>query len=565
MAYMHLDDDRLLFLPLGGSGEIGMNLNLYGHMGKWLMVDCGMAFAGDNTPGVDLIFPDTHFLKEECDNLLGLVVTHGHEDHIGAIPHLWSQFRCPIFATAFTAGLIREKLKEANLVDEVDLIIVDDTQELSLGPFDIRYIPLAHSIAEGNGLAIKTSKGTLFHTGDWKLDADPLIGPLCPSQELTALGQSGVLAVIGDSTNVFNEVPSGSEKAVQESLLDIVQDLTGRVVITTFASNVARLETISKVAEATGRHLILLGRSMIRIVKIAHENGYLGNFTNLVDQEEADYLPKDNVLIVCTGCQGEPRAAISRIARDDHRHLHLAEGDNVIFSSKIIPGNEVTLGHLFNNLAAKGVNVITEKDAFVHVSGHPGRQELRQMYGWTKPKAIIPVHGEYRHLKRHFELAHEIGVANTIIPKNGDVIEIDDTGTLKAIDKVPVGRFALDGSEIVPDDSVSIVERRRMITSGIVTVSLIFTKIGDLMAEPVMSLRGLPKADDDNFYDSVLDEIEAGVERMRAKARLNDDAVEEVVRIAVRRFCRKSIGKNPTVDTLITREHHLTLTRNRGG
>ncbi|WP_417449031.1 ribonuclease J [Kordiimonas sp.] len=553
---MKPEDPRLLFVPIGGSGEIGMNLNLYGHRGKWLMVDCGMSFADDYLPGVDLIFPDPVFIEEERDNLIGLVLTHGHEDHIGAVPHLWRRFRCPVYATPFTAELVADKLKEAGLTDEVELHIVDALETLELGPFTIKYLPLAHSIAEGHGLAIDTSVGTIFHTGDWKLDENPLIGPVCPSPALSALGEQGVLALVGDSTNVFNASESGSEAAVRESLKQLVADMKNRVVITTFASNVARLETIGEVAKATGRRLVLLGRSMERVVKAAKATGYLKDFPPLVDEEDADYLPRDEVLIACTGCQGEPRAAIARIARDDHKHLKLSPDDNVIFSSKIIPGNELVLGQLFNALAIKHINVVTEKDAFIHVSGHPGRAELKKMYEWTRPLCAIPVHGEARHLQRHAAYARELGIKHTIVPKNGDIIQISAKG-LKLIDDAPVGRLALDGREVVSIADEAIADRRRVALSGFVTASVVFDRDGTLAAEPLLALLGVPRQDDDVFYDGMLDAIEDGIERMPKPAKQSDTMVEEVIRIAVRRYCRREVGKNPGVASLINRRSEL--------
>lgn len=556
MGYMHKKDDRLLFLPLGGSGEIGMNLNLYGHRGKWLMVDCGMSFADNYLPGVDLVFPDPEFIEDEQDDLVGLVLTHGHEDHIGAVPYLWERFRCPVYATPFTAELVKGKLQEAGLLDEVPLHIVDAHEAIDLAPFEVSYVPLAHSIAEGHGLTIKTSRGTVFHTGDWKLDDRPLIGPACPSPVLSKLGEEGVLALVGDSTNVFNPSESGSEAAVRESLIELVKDMTNRVVITTFASNVARLETIGEVAKATGRRLVLLGRSMERVVRAAQETGYLKDMPNLVDQEDADYLPKDEVLIACTGCQGEPRAAISRIARDDHKHLQLSPDDNVIFSSKIIPGNELILGQLFNQLAIKGVNVVTEKDAFVHVSGHPGRAELAKMYGWTKPHTAIPVHGEARHLQRHAKLARELGVEHTLVPKNGDIIEISEDG-LTLVDEAPFGRLVLDGTEVVSFEDAAIADRRRASHNGFVSVSVIFDDDGALAAEPLLAPLGLPRNDDVGFCDGLLDAVETAIERMKPDLRDSDIHVEEAVRIGIRRFCRREIGKNPGVAVMISRRDQI--------
>jgi len=558
MAYMKKNDERLLFVPLGGSGEIGMNLNLYGHKGQWLMVDCGMMFADSYSPGTDLVFPDPSFIEGEQSKLAGMVLTHGHEDHIGAIPHLWERLRCPMYATPFTAELIADKLREAGLQDEVELFVVKPNTDLQIGPFAVRYFPLAHSIAEGNGLSIKTGVGTLFHTGDWKLDDNPLIGPVCPSESLTALGNEGVLALVGDSTNVFNEKPSGSEAVVRENLIKLVSDMDKRVVITTFASNVARLDTIGAVAKATGRSLALVGRSMQRILKAGRATGYLQNLPELVDEEYIEDLPKDKVLIACTGCQGEPRAALSRIIRGDHRNVKLSVGDTVLFSSKIIPGNDLVLGQLFNEIVEKKINVVTEKDAFIHVSGHPGRSELAEMYGWVKPQAVIPVHGEARHLMRHAEFAKELGIEKTIVPRNGDVIDISDQG-LNKLDEVPVGRLVLDGKKIIDIDDIAVAERRRASQNGFVTVSLFFDKHHRLAAEPVAAVLGVPTGSDEIFYELLVENIEKSVDKMKASERKNDAAVEEVARIAVRRYCRKTVGKNPGVATLITRWEHIEV------
>lgn len=549
---MKKSDDRLLFLPLGGSGEIGMNLNLYAHKGKWLMVDCGMSFAGDHFPGVDLVFPDPTFIEREKDQLLGLVVTHGHEDHIGAIPHLWRRFRCPIYATPFTAALITDKLSEADLLDDVELNIVEHDGPFELGPFTITYLALAHSTAEGHGLVIETSQGVIFHTGDWKLDSNPLIGPVCPADKLKALGDKGVLAMVGDSTNVFNPDNAGSELAVRDSLIKMCEDRSGRIVITTFASNVARLDTAGEVARATGRHIVLLGRSMQRITKAAKATGYLKNFPDVLDEEDASHIPRDKILILCTGCQGENRAALARIARNEHKHLTLAAEDTVIFSSKIIPGNELVLGQLFNVLASNNINVITEKDAFVHVSGHPGQADLKDMYAWIRPQVAVPVHGEARHLLAHAALARDCGVDHALVPKNGDIIEINSSGAQK-IDEAPVGRMVLDGDQVIAEDSPAIADRRRASQQGFLTVSIVLEEDGALASDPQLAVLGLPALEPEVFYDQLLDTCETTIERMKAKQRLNDDAVEEGIRIALRRLCRANLGKNPGVAVLISR------------
>ncbi|WP_374763933.1 ribonuclease J [Yunchengibacter salinarum] len=555
MTYMADHDDRLLFVPLGGSGEIGMNLNLYGHKGRWLMVDLGMTFAGDQVPGVDLIFPRVDFIKQERDQLEGLVLTHGHEDHIGAVPYLWKELRCPIYATPFTAALVRDKLAEAGLLKEVPLYEVAAGETLELGPFKARYVPLAHSIAEGHGIAIETGQGTLFHTGDWKLDDRPLIGPANPETPLTELGDKGVLAMIGDSTNVFNAHESGSEAAVRESLVDLAQTVEKRLVITTFASNVARLETIGAVAKATGRHLCLIGRSMKRILQAGQQTGYFTDMPPLIDEEDVADLRREKVLIACTGCQGEYRAALARIARGEHRNISLSEGDTVVFSSKIIPGNELGLGALFNGLALQGVETVTEKDAFIHVSGHPGRAELARMYEWVRPKLAIPVHGEPRHLLRHARFAREQGVEQAIVPHNGDVIRIAPDG-LEKVGEVTHGRLALDGKVVVPLDGYSIVERRRIAQNGLISVSLVIDDAGEMMAEPLLAPQGVPGLDD-ALYDALLEQTETMLDKLGAKRRLDDGQVEEATRIALRRVCRRALDRNPVVDVLITREQDL--------
>lgn len=552
MSYIKPKDPRLLFVPLGGCGEIGMNLNLYGHKGRWLMVDCGMSFAGEEAPGVDLIFPDTSFIEEEKARLDALVVTHGHEDHIGAIPFLWPYLECPIYATPFTAELIREKLVEEGLEDDVPLHVIGPETDINIGPFGIRYQPLAHSIAEGHGLVIETGAGTVFHTGDWKLDSRPLIGPASPSGSLEALGDKGVLALVGDSTNIFNPSESGSEAAVRESLYDIVKGLRGRVILTTFASNVARLDTAGFIARKTGRQVALIGRSMKRIYRVAKETGYLQDFPPIVEEEAVSYLPPDKVLVLCTGCQGEPRAALSRIARGDHKEISLVEGDTVIFSSKIIPGNEKSIGVIFNMLAERGIDFITEKSHFIHVSGHPGREELAKMMAWTRPKAVIPVHGEAQHLRRHADFAREQGIDHVIVPKNGDVIEISETG-LKRIDHVHTGRFALDGHDLVSITSPSILERRRVMFNGVVSVSVTLSSASRLTKTPLVDAMGIPRGHTQELRDILAGEIEDAFDYAAKRDRTNDGGVEQIVRLAVRRYCRSELGKNPQVMVLINR------------
>lgn len=543
----------LYFLPLGGAGEIGMNLNLYRCDGKWLMVDLGMTFAGEQLPGIDLIFPDPAFIAERRDDLLALVLTHGHEDHIGAVPFLWPQLRCPIYATPFTAELVRRKLAEHGLLDEVDLREMPPGSNFDVGPFHITYVPVAHSIAEANALKIETGFGTVFHTADWKLDPAPVIGEPTSGEVLSAIGDGGVLAMIGDSTNIFNTEASGSEDAVASSLEKIVSEKAGRVVITTFASNVARLVSIGRIAIRTGRRLALLGRSMQRIAEVAEATGYLEDFPPLLDDGDIKRCPRGELLVATTGCQGENRAALSRIASGEFRALSLEEGDTVIFSSKIIPGNELPIGRLVNQLVSKDIEVITERDAFVHVSGHPGQPEVREMYGWIRPKMAVPVHGETRHMKRHAELAREEGVERVLVPLNGDLVQLAPNGP-RLSDQVPVGRLVLDGEKVLPIDSEPIAERRRMLFSGHLGITLVLDSEGLLLADPVLMARGIPGWESGcELERDVLDGIERVLEGLGPDKLADDQVTEEEVRIAARRVLREDTGKKPVTVVRVIR------------
>ena len=542
-----------MFLPLGGSGEIGMNLNLYGYQGQWLMVDLGAAFADAYLPGVDLLFPDITFIEDRREDLAALVLTHGHEDHIGAVAHLWPRLRCPIYATPFTAALVRAKLDEAGLLETAEVREMASGGSFDAGPFNVTYVPIAHSIAEGHGLAIETPAARIYHTGDWKLDAEPIIGPTGVAERLTAIGEAGVRAMVGDSTNVFNPAASGSETAVLDGLMDIVGRQRGRVVITTFASNVARLDTVGRVAAAHHRHLVCLGRSMHRVVAAAKATGYLADFPPILDEDDAAHLPRNKMLVLCTGCQGESRAALSRLVHDEHRSLSLTAGDTVIFSSKIIPGNEIALSRIMNQLALRDIDTITERDAFIHVSGHPGRAELEQMYGWIRPEVAIPVHGEARHLKRHAEFARELGVGQAIAPKNGDIIRLAP-GPAAIVDEAPVGRLALDGGHIVPLDSASLVERRRLMSNGHLVVTLVVDEDGQLIADPEVVARGVPSWEPDGaLADTLIDVIEEAVERADPVERRRDSELAERVRIAARRTCRQETGKNAVTEVRVVR------------
>jgi ribonuclease J len=539
--------NELLFLALGGSGEIGMNLNLYGCQGKWLMVDLGLTFGDPSYPGIDLILPDTRFIEERRKDLLGIVLTHGHEDHIGAIPYLAADLDVPLYATPFTAGLIHAKLVEEGLTDKVKVHVVKDFEPVTLAPFSFRYVPLAHSIPEGNALVIETPYGRIFHTGDWKLDDEPQIGVPATSDELTAIGDEGVLALVCDSTNVFNPKASGSEGSVRAGLIEAVSNAKGRVVITTFASNGARLKTLGDVAKATGRTLCVAGRSLDRILGTARACGYLTDFPPVVDFEGIMNVPRNKAMIVATGGQGEARAALARIAGDGHQ-IKVESGDLVVFSSKQIPGNELAIGKIQNQLAAKGVQMITDREALVHVSGHPGRPELEAMYRWIRPEMLVPVHGEIRHMAEQARLGAATGIPKTILQQNGDVIRLAPKGPVK-IGVEATGRLVLDGDVILPADGGTINERRKLGLYGHVSVGVAVGRNGALAGEPDVRVMGVPVEEDKlAFIDEACDAARGAV----AKARSNDaDKVREAVRLAVRRVATNWTGKKPLVDVTV--------------
>jgi ribonuclease J len=540
-------EDELLFLALGGSGEIGMNVNLYGCNGKWLMVDLGMTFGGDEYPGVDLVFADLDFIEERRDDLLGVVLTHAHEDHIGAIPYFAEELGVPLYATPFTAELIRRKLQEAGLVDSVEVnIIEEDHGTLHLGPFEITYIPLAHSIAEGNALLIETPYGRVFHTGDWKLDEEPLVGEPATEEELTALGDEGILALVCDSTNVFNPVPSGSEGAVYRGLLEEVKKWSGRrVMVTTFASNVARLQTLGHVAEETGRQLCVAGRSLDRIIEVAKANGYLEHFPPVIDFDTAMGLPRGEVLILATGGQGEPRAALARVAEENHP-LGLEKGDVVMFSTRQIPGNELAIGRVQNMLAHRGIEMVTDRQSEIHVSGHPGRPELEALYGWLRPEVLVPVHGEMRHMQEQGRLGRASGIPSAVVQQNGEIVRLAP-GRPSKLAEVRAGRLVLDGDIIVPADGEAIVMRRRLAREGIVIVFL-----GEDGA-PQVEGYGLPLDED---YEAFVSEAEADIRKALGKLRGTRDreAVMEAARLAARRAAQRWSGKKPQTKVIMAGE-----------
>jgi len=540
--------NELLFLALGGSGEIGMNVNLYGTQGKWVMVDLGLTFADPAYPGVDLILPDLEFIEERAEDLLGIVLTHGHEDHIGAIPYLAADLGVPLYATPFTAGLIRGKLDEEGLGDKVALHVIDQEGSFRLGPFGFTYVPLAHSIPEGNALLIDTPYGRIFHTGDWKLDDEPLLGTPSTAAELEAIGDAGVLALVCDSTNVFNEEASGSEAAVREGLDGVIAEAKGRVLVTTFASNAARVQTLGQVARDTGRQLCIAGRSLDRIVKVARACGYLQDFPETIDFDAAMRLPPSEVMIVATGGQGEPRAALARIAFDNHP-IKLSEGDTVVFSSKQIPGNEIAIGRIQNRLAERGILMVTDRQAHVHVSGHPGRPELELMYKWIRPEIILPVHGEMRHMAEQARFAASLGVPRGIVQQNGQVVRLAPGGP-EFVGHERAGRLVLDGDVILPADGATMNERRRICFHGFIGVTVALDARGGLRGEPAVTLQGVPVEEDrDEFIaDTCLAAAEAAAGGQKDEAKLR-----EAIRLAVRRRATQWTGKKPIVDVSIIR------------
>lgn len=539
---------ELLFLALGGSGEIGMNVNLYGCDGKWVMVDLGMTFADPAYPGVDLILPDLSFIEERRDDLLGIVLTHGHEDHIGSIPYLAAELGVPLYATPFTAGLIAGKLEEEGLSRKVKLRVVELGGSVRLGSFNMRYVPMAHSIPESNALLIETPYGNVFHSGDWKLDETPQIGVPATPAELTAIGDLGIRALVCDSTNIFSSAASGSEATVRTGLDEVIATAKGRVMVTTFASNGARLQTLGQVAADTGRTLCVAGRSLNRILKVAQATGYLKDFPETVDFDTAMRLPRDKLLIVGTGGQGEDRAALSRVAFDSHP-LKLEDGDMVIFSSRQIPGNEVAIGRIQNELARRNVQIVTERQAHVHVSGHPGRPELAELYKWIRPEVLIPVHGEMRHLAEHARFARAEGIPASMRQENGDVIRLAP-GSPKKLGTARVGRLILDGDVILPADGATMNERRKLAINGLVAVALAVDGKGKLRGKPQIRLEGLPIEEDREEF--LQDAATAATEAL-AKGAASEDKLGEAVRLAVRRSATAWTGKKPVVEVMIVR------------
>ena len=539
--------DQLTFLPLGGAGEIGMNLNLYGfgprEQETWLMVDLGITFGNGAQPGIDVIMPDPAFIEERRDRLAGLVLTHAHEDHLGAVPYLWERLQCPIYATPFTISILRRKLAETEFSERVEITEVPLSGRFTVGPFDMELITLTHSIPEPNAIAIRTPVGNVLHTGDWKFDPGPVIGDAPDKAALSKFGDEGVLALVCDSTNVFTPGESGSEADLLDSLSSLIGECQGRVAVACFATNVARLETIARAAAIQSRDVVLAGRSLWRINDAARENSYLTDIAAFIDEEDAGHIPDDKLLIICTGSQGEPRAALSRIAANDHRYITLGEGDTVIFSARSIPGNEASIGLLQNRLVRNGVRLVTSRDHFIHVSGHPARDELAQMYQLSRPQIAVPVHGERRHLEEHADLALECQVPKSIVAENGTMVRLgpDEPGI---IGEVASGRLALDGNRLVAMDGELVRGRIRALYNGSAVLSVVLDGEGEWAAEPELTTIGVLETGEEAIAEAAIDAAREAMKGLSANKRKDDGEVREALRIAVRRTFRKTLDKN---------------------
>ena len=552
-----MSKEELIFCPLGGSGEIGMNMNLFAYGSemnqKWIIVDTGVTFADDSIPGVDLIYPDPGFIIDKKDDLLGIVLTHAHEDHIGAISHIWPDLKCNIYATPFTAVLIKEKFKEKKIDITKNLKIVDLNGSITLGSFNIEFVTLTHSILEPNGLSIKTPVGTILHTGDWKVDPNPLIGEKINENKLKEIGNEKVLAMICDSTNVFNPGRAGSESDVRDSLLKIMSLKSKRIVVTSFASNVARMESVFYCAEKINREISLVGRSMNRIFKAARQCGYLKNIKDPIDPREAKKFPREKIVYLCTGSQGEPMGAMKRIIKGIHPDVFLEKDDVIIFSSKIIPGNEKKLYSLHNDIVKQDIELVTEETDFVHVSGHPNREDLKDMYNWVKPNSIIPVHGEHRHMNEHMKFAKEMQIPHALRVENGDVVRIFPGDNPSIIDKAPSGRMYLDGSVSVGENSQSIKERRKLSQNGYLEITLILSNSGKLN-KPIISYKGIPE---DLFDEKIIFKMEDEIFNTCRMFSINNKNQEknliELLKQNCRRIIKDKTGKKPFTNINIAR------------
>ncbi|MCL2429139.1 MAG: ribonuclease J [Alphaproteobacteria bacterium] len=547
---MNSANGDLAFLPLGGTGEIGMNLNLYRCDGQWLAVDCGIGFGDSESPEVDVMMPDPAFIAERRDRLSGLVITHAHEDHIGAVAWLWPELRCPVYATPFAAAVLRRKLSEVGRLNEVKVHVVAPGGRVELAPFSLEFLRVTHSIPEAHALAIRTPHGTILHTGDWKLDPRPLIGPTTDEAAFARLGEAGVLTMVCDSTNAMIEGHSGSEHDVRQSLSALIRGLQGRVAVTCFASNIARIATIACAAREAGRSVAVVGRSLRNLDAAARECGYLRDVAEFVPETAAGSIPDDNLLILITGSQGEPRSALARVAMDTHPNIALGEGDTVIFSSRVIPGNERAIGAVQDNLVRRGVRLMTDMDHLVHVSGHPARDELRKLYRLVKPRYAVPVHGEWRHLAAHAALVQEAG-STPVLLEDGDILQLAP-GRPEVVDSAPVGRLVLDGTRLVPLTGQVLSARRRMLFNGVVVASLAVDEAGHLRGVPRISAPGLFAAEDPQTKE-IAGEFAGAIADLPAPLRRDTRALEDAARAALRRAVGRRVHKRPLVDVHLLR------------
>jgi ribonuclease J len=557
---MNTSENELVFLPLGGSNEIGMNFNLYGfgppHARKWIVVDIGVTFGDQTTPGVDIIMPDPSFIEQHRKDILAIVLTHAHEDHIGAIGWLWPRLKAPVYATPFTAFLVREKLRDADLLDKVKITEIPLSGQFDIGPFHIELVTLTHSIPEPNGMAITTPLGTVLHTGDWKIDPDPLLGEPIDVTALKRIGDQGVLAMVCDSTNVFQEGSAGSEADVRVALEQLIGTLKGKVAVGCFASNVARMSSVIRAAENAGRRVCLLGRSMHRMAAAARSVGLLTDCKPFVTDQEANSFPKSKILYLCTGSQGEQRAALSRIAEGNHPHISLGEGDSCVFSSRVIPGNEIPIRNLQNRLAGRGVRLYSDRDhPGIHVSGHPCRDELAQMYQWARPQIAIPTHGERRHLLEHLAFARELQTPQAVAPKNGDMVRLAP-GRAEIIDEVVSGRLFLDGGVLTPENSDPLRERRHAAANGVLIVAVTLDKKNKLAADVEVRGIGLPGDDDyplSDAFDDLAEDAEDAIANMAAEARSDDRSVQQAVGRTLKKTAQRIWERRPVVETVVVR------------
>tara|TARA_B100000214_G_scaffold364806_1_gene331831 strand:- start:854 stop:2533 length:1680 start_codon:yes stop_codon:yes gene_type:complete len=552
IAGININDNDLIFVPLGGSNEIGMNMNLYHFAGKWIIVDLGISFGDDTMPGVDVLVPDPSFIESQRENLLGIVATHGHEDHIGAIPHLWERLRCPVFATPFTASLIRKKLIEKGIIEKVKLVEIHSSSKFEVGPFKLELISLTHSIPEPNGLVVECGEQIIWHTGDWKLDPDPQVGQPGDMEALKRLASRGVTAMVSDSTNAHMLGTTGSEGDLLNSLETLFSEYPKKIGVACFASNVARLRTIAVAAKKNDRHVALVGRSLWRMYEVAKENGYLLDIPDFISEKDVGFLPDDKVVVVCTGSQGEPRAALSRIADDSHPEISLADGDVVIFSSRQIPGNEKAISRLQNKLLNRGVKIITDQDHYVHVSGHPAHDEVVFMYQTIKPDIAIPVHGEKKHLRANALIAESCQIPQILIPDNGNVIRLC-SGKAEVIADVKTDALVVDGKQLTPLTSQTIKDRNKLLHNGSIFASIVLASDGLCDGPPVVTCIGVGAG-----IQVVLDQqLEAlicdGIETLSPAERVIDETVIKACTKVIKRFCRGQLGKSPTISIHIIR------------